>query len=100
MIIRLKIDVTKIDKSAMFKGAKGTYMDVTLLENEEPDQYGNDFMAVQDIGKERREAGERGPILGNAKFVIRNVPSRPNQAPQPTPAPAGAVEDEDDDIPF
>jgi len=73
MIIRQKIDVTKIDKKALFKGSKGTYLDITLLENREgTDQYGNDFMVVQDIGKEARERGERGPILGNAKFVNRD----------------------------
>lgn len=93
MIIRVKLDVTKIDKTAMFKGEKGTYLDVTLLENRDgTDQYGNDFMAVQDIGKERREAGERGPILGNAK-VIQTGQSAP------TPAPSG-TDPIDDDVPF
>lgn len=70
MIIRAKIDVTKIDKSKIFVGAKGKYIDITLLENRDgPDQFDNDFMVVQDIGKEARERGEKGPILGNAKFL-------------------------------
>ena len=67
---RLRIDVTRIDKSALYKGAKGTYLDITLLDNRDgTDQYGNDGMIVQDIGKERREAGEKGAILGNWKHV-------------------------------
>ena len=65
-MIRGKIDVKKIDKSALFKGAKGTYLDITLIESPN-DTYGNTHMIVQDIGKERREAGEKGPILGNGK---------------------------------
>ena len=96
---RLKIDVTKIDKTALYKGEKGTYLDITLLDNREgTDQYGNDGMIVQDIGKQRREAGEKGPILGNWKFIGE----RPVQRSLP-PAPASTpdIEDnDDDDIPF
>ena len=70
MIIRVKIDVKKLDKTAFFSGEKGTYADITLLENRDGrDQYGNDFMVVQDLGKERRDKGEKGPIIGNAKFA-------------------------------
>lgn len=75
-ILRLKIDVTKLDKSAFFKGNKGTYADITVLLKDEPDQYGNDGMIVQDVGKERREAGEKGPILGNAKWAGQKQPQR------------------------
>lgn len=82
-ILRAKIDVTKIDESALFKGDKGTYLDITILLKDEPDQYGNDGMVTQDIGKDRRDAGERGAILGNVKWVKRDdakpvaKPSRP-----------------------
>jgi hypothetical protein len=55
---RLKIDVTKIEKALLFTGAKGTYMDLTLMDNRDgTDQYGNDGFIVQDVGKEKREAG-------------------------------------------
>ena len=74
-MIRVKIDVTKIDKTKLFKGAKGTYLYLTLIENRNgPDQYGNDFMVVQDLGKEARERGEKGPILGNGKMIGGNRP--------------------------
>ena len=77
MIIRCKINCSHIDKAALFKGEKGTYLDLTLLENTGgPDKYGNDFMVVQDIGKERREKGEKGPILGNGKKVDVAPPAR------------------------
>lgn len=70
-MIRCKIDVTKIDKARLFKGEKGTYLDITLIERH-GDKYGNDFMVVQDIGKEAREAGEKGNILGNGKLFKRS----------------------------
>ena len=77
-MIRVKIDVTKIDKERLFRGQKGIYCDITLIETPN-DQYGNDYVAVQDLGKEAREAGEKGAILGNAKAF--------GQAPKPAAAP-------------
>lgn len=94
---RLKIDLLKVDKSALFKGDKGTYLDITLLDNRDgTDQYGNDGMIVQDIGKERREAGEKGQILGNWKYIGQPAP-KPSQ---PTPARSAPVDDDDSDLPF
>jgi hypothetical protein len=67
---KLKIDVKKIDKSLLFVGARGTYLDVTLMENRNgPDEYGNDGFIVQDVSKEAREAGVNGPIIGNWKHL-------------------------------
>ena len=81
MIISAKIDVLKINKALLFKGAKGTYLDISILENKGgTDQYGNDFVIIQDIGKEARERGEKGPILGNGKYRVRG--SQPAPAPQ------------------
>jgi hypothetical protein len=92
---RLKIDVTKIDKTALYEGAKGKYLDITLLDNRDgTDQYGNDGMIVQDIGKQRREAGEKGAILGNWKWIG----DRAQPAAQPTHEPSPA--DDSDPIPF
>ena len=93
---RLKIDVTKIDKSALYKGAKGTYLDITLLDNRDgTDQYGNDGMIVQDIGKERRDKGEKGAILGNWKHVKAN-----NATQKPPAKDTGWDDDDSDSIPF
>lgn len=75
---KLKINVNLIDKTHLFKGAKGTYLDVTLMENKDGlDQYGNDGFIVQDIGKEAREAGEKGPIIGNWKHLQKRTADKP-----------------------
>jgi len=67
-IIRGKIDVSKIDKDRLFRGAKGTYLDIVLIPT--PDsQYGDTHMIKQDVSKDDREAGIKGNILGNAKEV-------------------------------
>lgn len=101
-MIRIKLDVSKIDKSLLFKGAKGTYCDITLMDNRDgTDQYGNDGFVIQDVGREKRDAGIKGPILGNWKHVGQS--SRPVQKSMP-PAPAqvdnSATDNMDDDIPF
>jgi len=95
MIIKAKIDVKKIDKSKLYIGDKGTYLDVTLLENRDGvDQYGNSFMIVQDVPKADREAGIKGAILGNAKILETNQ----KRASNPTDKPA--ADSASDDCPF
>lgn len=90
-IIRLKIDVTKINKTKLYKGEKGTYLSCTILLNDQADQYGNNGMIIEDTTKEEREAGNRGNILGNAK--IAGQAQQTNSNPASTNAP-------DEDIPF
>ena len=93
MNLRLKLDVTKLDKTAFFKGKSGTYVDLVLWENDEPDQYGNTHSVKQDMGKERR--GEKTPYVGNAKPFGNAVKV---MAPENKPP---VVEDDDDTaIPF
>lgn len=71
--VRLKIDVSKIDKSKLFKGQKGTYLDATVfLDVDNKDQYDNNGMITQDAPKD-----EQGAILGNAQVFWSD-----NQAPQ------------------
>lgn len=101
--IRVKIDVTKIDKSALFSGKNGAkYLDLFLREDPNgEDQYGNNFMVVQDLPRERRDKGERGAILGNGKFIGGASP-QPRQQSQPQQNKGQQwVEDDDmDQIPF
>lgn len=66
-MIIAKIDVTKIDKSKLFKGAKGTYLDIAMFET--PTSKFGDYMIVQSVSKEEREAGKKGAIIGNAKIM-------------------------------
>ena len=64
-MIKVKIDLKKIDKSLLFKAESGAvYADLVLIET--PNSKFNDYMVIQDLDKERREAGEKGPIVGNA----------------------------------
>jgi hypothetical protein len=96
----LNIDVKKIDKTALYAGKKGTYLNLVLHDNKQgEDEWGNMGFITQDIGKERRLAGEKGPILGNWK----HIGGKPAEAQTPPGRPGGSgpmVPDEQDDIPF
>lgn len=68
-MIAIKIDVTKIEKERLFQGKNGAqYLDCVLIDTPN-DKWGNSHMVVQSVSKEEREAGKKGPILGNAKTV-------------------------------
>jgi hypothetical protein len=98
-MIRLKINLRKLTDFRTFTGKDGVEyaafpikanaiymtektasMDITLMDNRDgPDDYGNDGFATLDLGKDRRLAGERGPILGNWKDLdCGNQPGRRN----------------------
>lgn len=98
-----KINITKIDKTALFKGQAGEYLDFALWPSKNS-QYGDDYYITQSISKERRAKGERGPIIGNAKILKRD--GAPSAAASNTthstsePAPAKLKIDDDDIPPF
>lgn len=71
-VLKLKIDVTKINKAKLFTGKNGAkYLDATVFLKDEDDQYGNRGMITQDVSKEERESGVKGAILGNVKVIKR-----------------------------
>ncbi len=101
-LISLKIDVTKIDKARLYKGAKGTYLDATVYLNDEPDEYGNSGMITQSVTKDERESGVRGAILGNAK-VLKDFGATEQKKPEPVkpqPTKPSTFTSDDDDLPF
>jgi hypothetical protein len=92
----LNIDVKKRDKTALYAGKKGTYLNLTIHDNKDgEDEWGNMGFVTQDLGKERRLAGERGPILGNWKNIGSAKPAAPA-----APAPVEPAQGDDDEIPF
>jgi hypothetical protein len=95
--ISVRIDVTKIDKSRLYKGAKGTYLDLTtFVDTDTADQYENHGFISQSQSKEEREANaDRPPILGNVKvFYTDGGESRSTALKEMS------MEELDSDIPF
>ena len=73
-----------MDKEKLYKGEKGTYLDAIVIMKDEPDQYGNIGMIVQEVTKEERAKGIKGAILGNARYI---------QKKQEAPKPSSSMED-------
>jgi hypothetical protein len=77
-ILKGSINVSKIDKAKLIAGAKGSYLNVSIMVKDELDLYGNIGMIVQDTTKEEREQGIKGTILGNMKDLPGKSPVAPN----------------------
>jgi len=94
--LKIKIDVTKLDKTAFFRAQSGAvYADLMLWPNRDGEsKYGDIATIKQDLGKDRRE--EKAAIIGNAKiaFPAKSKPIQDNSAD------AYDAASGDDDIPF
>jgi len=97
-ILSQLIDVRKLDKSAFFEGKEHAtetmktpdgkvvpyrplYARLDAIPRKETGQYGDTHLITQDIGKDRRLAGEKGPIVGNGKPVVRKSAAPVQSAP-------------------
>lgn len=65
-MINAKINVSLIDKAKLFKGKKGTYLNVVLIET--PNSPFSDYMIKQDQTEQERADNPDTPILGDAKI--------------------------------
>lgn len=93
-MISLSIKTEKIEKQHLIEGKNGKIISVILFENKDgKGQYGDDGYAVQGITKEKREAGERGPIIGNWRHMEVQAKAPAKSAPRDE-------EQGDQDIPF
>jgi len=102
--IKLKINVSQIEKARLFAGKKGKYLDATVfVDIDNKDQYDNNGMITQDVTKEEKDQGVNGPILGNVKVFWRDDNNQKEQAHSQGVQQAQATieqDDFDDDIPF
>lgn len=74
MPITINVNVDLVDKERFFKGKKGRYMDLVLIETPES-EYG-DYLV-----KQRGDKNEKMPILGNGKYFApkgKKPASRPS----------------------
>ena len=107
--IKLRIDVTKINKDHIYIGKKGKYLDCVVWPNRDgADDYGFTHRVVQEVSREAREAGEKGPIIGNLAMPEQEQQqSRPKECEREWSGPAKRTDNEviinsemDDEIPW
>ena len=99
----IRINLDKIDEASIYHGKNGRLVDIVMFDNRDgEDQYGNLGFVTQDIGKDRRIAGERGPILGNWKEIgaCSAPPPREIQENSARMERVAVATEGDDDIPF
>lgn len=75
-LITAKIDIKKIKSEKLFKGEKGTYLDLTIWINDTPDQFGNDVSIEQ-----RTDKGAPKIYLGNGKVYKAQQQAPPPNVP-------------------
>jgi len=78
--IKVRLDVSKINKDWLFEGKNGVYLDCTLqmLPDGETDKFGNLGMITQDVPKDvytkekdlAKADKSQGAILGNGKEIL------------------------------
>lgn len=99
--VELKIDVTKIDKNLLFKGAKGTYLDATVfIDIDQKDQFDNNGMITQKV--QQGADKNSGAILGNCKIFWSDRNQQIASAQQQAAPPSAGMDSfgDDLDIPF
>ena len=104
--VNLSIDVKSIDKARLVNHTNGkTYLNMTVfIDPNNPGQYGDHGMITQDVSKQEKDQGVKGPILGNCKVFWKENQQQTHdagmaQAQQAVRAPP-AEDQFDDDIPF
>ena len=69
-IIAASIDLTKLDKSRIKPGKNGAeYYDISIILNDQPNQYGQDASITTGQTKEERAAKVKATYIGNGKTV-------------------------------
>lgn len=91
-ILKVKIDLNKIDKSKIYEGAKGKYYEMDIMINDKVDNYGQNVSVCNPT----KSKDEQKVYLGNGKvvWVQGNIEVAPKDS-QPTPAP---VKDDFEDL--
>tara|TARA_R110002126_G_C10470635_1_gene501041 strand:- start:762 stop:1064 length:303 start_codon:yes stop_codon:yes gene_type:complete len=97
-ITNFSINLEAIPKDLIIKGKKGSYINLTLFQNDET-KYGNNASISLSQTQEVRESGEAKVYLGNGKVAWVSDEGVTVAEREGAPAVA-AVADAGDDLPF
>ena len=101
-IIAAQIDLSKIDKSRIVKTDKSgqpfkngqQFYDVTIILNDEPNNFGQDVSIATGQTKEEREAKEKRSFIGDGKTIFTKEPQQ-KEAPSSNQAPSNDATEDD-----
>lgn len=93
-IISGSIDLSKIDKNKIKDGKAGQkWFSVTIIINDQPDQYGNDTGITIGQTEEERKNKDKKVYLGNAKTVWKSEATT-------SPNTGNSASNDSDNLPF
>ena len=92
-LLNVSVDLTKVDKSKLVVGQKGTYLNLTVEVKDEKDQYDNDVSSWQSQSKEEREAKQNRNYLGNGRVIWSGESQNTAQQSQQASQSADALND-------
>jgi hypothetical protein len=102
VILTTSINLNAIPKDKIIDGKKGKYLPLTIVINDEVDQFGNQGPITVEQSKEERDSKAAKVYLGNVKVVWSN--GEAIEAPQKEDAPKRFVKKApavaEDDLPF
>lgn len=102
-MISVKLNVSKVDKTFLFKGKNGMLLDLILIDS--PSEYGDGFVK-QSFPKEeferRKQNNIETPIIGNWKRIGKSAAGTRSgaQSKSAPEKPATPSEDDSDSVPF
>lgn len=107
-IINASINLTAIDKSKIIDGKKGKYLPITIVLNDEIDQFGNQGNITIAQSKEERDAKAKKTYFNSGSFkIVWTNGSNVDAAPRDSDGQGGSQQSssntakvEDDDLPF
>lgn len=68
-ICSVKLDLSKIDKSKIYKGKNGSYYEFTISINDKTSQYGENISASESQTKEERDSKADRKFIGGGKVI-------------------------------
>ena len=72
-IIGASIDLAKLKNAPVIKGKNGAeYVNITIMVNDEPNQWGKDVSISLEQSKEDREAKVNKTFVGNGKTIYNS----------------------------
>jgi len=99
--IKIKIDVTKLDKARFFRAQSGAvYCDLVAWPNDEPGKYGDTHTIRQ---QKKKDENVKLPIVGNLTMpddAPQEPPRRPAPAAKPRPPADPDLDVPEDSVPF
>lgn len=70
-IIGASIDLSKLKNAPIVKGKNGAeYVNITIMVNDQPNEWGKDVSISLEQSKEQREAKEKKVFVGNGKTIF------------------------------